>query len=103
MVWLTAGLMILILLALLRAILGPTVIDRLLAINAISSMIVAIILLLAFFHDNYSFVDVAIVFVLCGFIGNLWILRVLAPERWNQRLSQVKGILEKEEEVVSSD
>jgi len=35
MLWLLVGLMILILFVLLRAIIGPTVIDRLLSINAI--------------------------------------------------------------------
>lgn len=74
--------MILILLVLFRAIIGPTVIDRLISINAITTKISAIILLLAFIRTEYGFIDIAFVFILCGFVGGLWILKVLTPDDW---------------------
>lgn len=86
--------MVLILLALLRAIIGPTVIDRLIGINAITSMVSMIILLLAFYRGEYEFIDVALVFMLCGFAGGLWIIKVLTPSVWNfkmPRLKEMKG------------
>lgn len=89
--WILAGLMALILAVLLRAILGPTVIDRLISINAITSKVSAIILLTAFARGEYGFVDVAFVFMLCGFVGGLWILRVLTPGDWQLRIPGLSG------------
>lgn len=103
MLWLLVGLMVLILLVLLRAIIGPTVIDRLLSINAISSKVSVIILLMAFMRGDYGFIDVAFVFILCAFVGGLWILRVLTPGDWQLRLPELGGFEGDEEEGVSHD
>lgn len=84
--------MLLILLALLRAIIGPTVIDRLIAINAISSMVSMIILLLAFYRSEYEFIDIALVFMLCGFVGVLWIIKVLTPSVWHFTMPGLKEL-----------
>ena len=84
--------MLLILLALLRAIIGPTVIDRLIAINTISSMVSMIILLLAFYRTEYEFIDIALVFMLCGFVGVLWIIKVLTPSVWQFKMPGLKEL-----------
>lgn len=104
MLWLLVGLMVLILFVLLRAIIGPTVIDRLLSINAISSKVSVIILLMAFMRGDYGFIDVAFVFILCAFVGGLWILRVLTPSDWQLRLPELGGFEgDGGEEAVSHD
>lgn len=90
MLWLTVGLVVLMLLVLLRAIIGPTVIDRLISINAISGKVSVIILLLAFVVEDYGFIDVAFVFMLCGFTGGLWILKVLTDGDWNIEMPELK-------------
>ena len=95
--------MILILLALLKAIIGPTVIDRLIAINAITSMASVIILLLAFYIGDYGFVDVALVFMLCGFAGGLWIVKVLTPSVWEFKMPRLKELHGNGEDVSSDD
>ena len=95
--------MVLILFVLLRAIIGPTVIDRLLSINAISSKVSVIILLMAFMRGDYGFIDVAFVFILCAFVGGLWILRVLTPGDWQLRLPELGGFEGDGEEAVSHD
>lgn len=95
--------MVLILLVLLRAIIGPTVIDRLISINAITSKVSVIILLMAFARGDYGFIDVAFVFMLCGFVSGLWILRVLTPGDWQLRLPGLGGFKGDGEEVVSHD
>ena len=74
---------------------GPTVIDRLIAINAISSMASMIILLLAFHRNEYEFIDIALVFMLCGFVGVLWIIKVLTPSVWKFKMP---GLREWEED-----
>lgn len=95
--------MILILLALLKAIIGPTVIDRLIAINAITSMASVIILLLAFYIGDYGFIDVALVFMLCSFAGGLWIVKVLTPSVWEFKMPRLKELHGDGEDVSSDD
>lgn len=95
--------MILILLVLLRAIIGPTVIDRLIAINAISSKVSMIILLLAFYRREYEFVDIALVFMLCGFVGVLWIIKVLTPSVWDFHMPGLKELEESRKGGSSDD
>lgn len=63
-----------------RAVLGPTAVDRLVASSAISTKGMAVILLLAYTNDNMSYIDVALVLALCGFVGLLALLRSLLPE-----------------------
>lgn len=103
MLWLPVGLMVLILFVLLRAIIGPTVIDKLISINAISSKVSVIILLMAFWRGDYGFIDVAFVFVLCGFVGGLWILRAMTPGDWQLRLPGLDGFEGEGEEAASHD
>lgn len=92
-----------ILVVLLRAIIGPTVIDRLISINAITTKVSMIILLIAFVIGEYGFIDIAFVFMLCGFVGGLWILKVLTPGDWQLRLPGLKGFEGDREEVTSID
>lgn len=105
MVFFLLGLTLLILLVLLRAIIGPTVIDRLISINAITGKVSVAILLLAFSREKYGFVDIAIVFMLCGFAGSLWIIRALTPGDWQLKLPGAKGQQADQEkgDVVSND
>lgn len=103
MLWILAGLMILIILVLLRAIIGPTVIDRLISINAITSKVCVIILLMAFVREDYGYFDIAFVFMLCGFVGGLWILKALIPGDWQLRMPGFKGFEGDSEEGASND
>ncbi len=95
--------MILILLVLIRAIIGPTVIDRFIAINVISSIVSVMILLLAFYRQEYGFIDIAIVFMLCAFAGGLWIIKVLTPSVWTFKVPRLKELVNKKEEEPKND
>ncbi len=88
-----------------RAVLGPTAVDRLLASSAISTKGMAIILLLAYSNNNMSYIDVALVLALCGFVGLLAMLRSLLPadaasltEEIEHRPGQLVHFVGKEEE-----
>ncbi|HZJ84412.1 MAG TPA: monovalent cation/H+ antiporter complex subunit F [Syntrophomonadaceae bacterium] len=101
--WILAGLMLLILMSLLRAVIGPTVIDRFVAINAITSKVSVIILLLAFARGEFEYIDIALVFMLCGFVGGLWIIKVLTPSVWEFSMPRLKKTKEDGEEVTLDD
>lgn len=81
LLWFLCGILVLILLAIIRAIALSTALDRLLVVNAVSTMVCIVILLLAFIRSDFGFIDVALVFILCGFIGTASILRTIFRTR----------------------
>lgn len=100
MIWLLIGITILIFIALIRAIIGPTVIDGLISINAITGLVSIFILLMAFFTKEYGIIDVAFVFMLCAFVGGLWILKVLTPGDWKLSLPDFKDFNSDKEDAL---
>jgi len=75
--FLVGGLVIISLLAIARAYSGPTVLDRVVAMNMITTNVVLTILIFAYIDKSYYYIDVAFVFVLGAFIGTLCILKLL--------------------------
>jgi len=59
----------------LRAILGPTVWDRILGLNLLSSKIVMIIVVFAFLLEKSYLLDIALIYALFGFVGVVMIAR----------------------------
>ena len=63
--------------ALIRAIKGPTVYDRILASNALGTKTVLMITVLGFVvGDPELYIDIALMYVLIGFIGTVAVLKV---------------------------
>ena len=62
-------------LALVRARLGPTVFDRMLALNMFGTKTVLLIAVIGFFTDRPDFLDVGLLYVLINFIGMVAVLR----------------------------
>ncbi len=71
------GLSIASLISIIRAYYGPSVLDRVVAINIITTNVVVIILIFAYIDRSFYYIDVAFVFVLGAFIGTLCILKLL--------------------------
>lgn len=62
-------------LALLRALLGPTLFDRILAVNMFGTKTVLLVAVLGVISGQSSFLDIAIVYALINFIGIIAVLR----------------------------
>ena len=62
-------------LALLRAALGPTVYDRVMAVNSFGTATVLFIAVLGFLNGRPDFLDLALVYALINFIGTLAVLK----------------------------
>ena len=63
--------------ALIRAIKGPTVYDRILASNALGTKTVLMIAVLGFvMGDPELYIDIALMYALFGFIGTVAVLKV---------------------------
>ncbi len=62
-------------LALVRAILGPTVFDRILAVNMIGTKTVLLIAVVVFLTGRPDFLDIALIYALMNFVGTIAVLK----------------------------
>ncbi|HEX2138076.1 MAG TPA: monovalent cation/H+ antiporter complex subunit F [Woeseiaceae bacterium] len=62
-------------LALVRALLGPTVYDRVLAVNMFGTKTVLLLSVVAFLYGRTDFLDLALAYALINFIGVLAVLK----------------------------
>ena len=62
-------------LAIARALLGPTIYDRIIAVNMFGTMTVLIIAVLAFLTGRMDLLDIAVVYALINFIGIIAVLK----------------------------
>jgi multicomponent Na+:H+ antiporter subunit F len=67
----------LIVLSLIRLVKGPTAPDRVVAMDAVNTLVVAGMIVLGIVYQQIIFVDVAIVYALLSFVGTLYIARQL--------------------------
>ncbi|MEZ4424082.1 MAG: monovalent cation/H+ antiporter complex subunit F [Gemmatimonadota bacterium] len=70
-----AGILVAMALALGRAVLGPTVFDRILAVNMFGTKTVLLIAVIGFLTGRPDFMDLALVYALMNFIGTLAVLK----------------------------
>ena len=71
------------LLALIRALAGPTVFDRILSANMFSTKTVLLISVLAFLTQRPSFLDLALLYALINFIGVVAVLKFVRYGRYD--------------------
>jgi len=71
----TFGILVSMSLALARALLGPTVYDRVLAVNTFGTKTVMLIGVVGFLTERPEFLDLALVYALINFIGTLTVLK----------------------------
>ncbi|MEA1889562.1 MAG: monovalent cation/H+ antiporter complex subunit F [Pseudomonadota bacterium] len=64
-------------LALARALMGPTVYDRIAAINMFGTKTVLLIAVFAFLSGRMDLLDIALVYALINFIGVVAVLRLV--------------------------
>lgn len=64
-------------LALVRALKGPTVFDRILAINMFGTKTVLLIAVIAFLSGRMDMLDISLVYALINFIGVVAVLKLV--------------------------
>ena len=60
---------------LIRALRGPTVYDRVLAVNTFGTLTVVVLALHGFLTERPEFLDIALVYALINFIGTVAVLK----------------------------
>ena len=71
----TLALLITMLLTLFRALVGPTIFDRILAVNSFGTKTVLLIAVYGFLTGRPDFVDIALVYSLINYIGTIAVLK----------------------------
>jgi multicomponent Na+:H+ antiporter subunit F len=71
----TAAILLVMILMLIRALLGPTFSDRILAMNSVGTTTVLFIALLGFMTDRPEFLDIGLLYALINFVGTVAILK----------------------------
>ncbi len=82
-VFLISGVVLLIgmLLILIRALLGPTVFDRVLAVNSFGTKTVVFLAILGFISGRADFLDIALLYALMNFIATIAILKFIEQRK----------------------
>lgn len=71
------ALLIIMAIALVRAFIGPSVYDRIMAVNMFGTKTVLFIAVFGFFTGRPEFLDIALVYALINFIGVIAVLRLV--------------------------
>ena len=67
-------------LATVRLVLGPTAPDRVIAVDAVNTLVIASMILFGVVFKEIIFVDVAIVYGLLSFVSTLYITKYIGGE-----------------------
>jgi multicomponent Na+:H+ antiporter subunit F len=73
----TAALLVCMAMSLTRSILGPTVFDRILAVNSCGTKTVLLIAVYGFLSGRPDFLDLALVYALMNFIGTIAVMKFI--------------------------
>ncbi len=76
LVFVSGMLILALLLVLVRALRGPSVFDRILAVNAAGTKTVILVVLLGFLSMRPEFLDIALLYALMNFVVTIAILKV---------------------------
>ncbi len=71
----TLALLVALALALARAVLGPTVIDRVLAANTVGTLAMLLLAVIGFLSGRPEFLDLALVYGLLNVLGTIAVLK----------------------------
>jgi len=78
-------------LALIRAILGPSVYDRVLAVNMFGTKTVLLLSVIAFLYGRPDFLDLALAYALINFIGVLAVLEFFRSRAEHRGAQQARS------------
>ena len=72
-----AAVLVATVLVIARALIGPTVFDRIIAANAAGNAAILLLALFGFFTDRPEFLDIGLVYALLNIIGTFAVLKFL--------------------------
>ena len=84
------GILACMILAMARAVLGPTVYNRILAVNSFGTLTVLLIAVLGFMTGRPDFLDIALVYAFINFISTIAVLKFIryGDMGWPRNISE---------------
>jgi len=79
------------LIVLLRLFIGPSLYDRVLAVNSFGTKTVLLIAVLNFLGGRPEFLDIALLYALINFVGTIAILKFFRYRSFQRALSSIRG------------
>jgi len=97
MLWIQIVLLIYLIIYIARIIEGPSIWNRLLGVNLVMTKIILIIIVFSSVHDTGYFLDFAIIYAICGFIGTIFLAnfmsdRVIADKEENNSMQKKRKL-----------
>lgn len=77
MIYFTIVLILAIIFAAIRGVKGPTAVDRVIALDNLTIIITAGLVLLSLFFERYIYLDIALIYGVLSFIGVLTLARYI--------------------------
>lgn len=90
----TIAILVVMLLAIIRCVVGPTLYDRILAFNMFGTKTVLLISILGFLMGRPEFLDIALVYALINFISVIGVLRFSDSVEFKHQLQEQTSIKE---------
>ena len=81
LIFATIAILVVMALALARALLGPSVFDRILAVNMFGTKTVLFICVVGYLNGRADFIDIALIYALVNFIGTVAVLHFFEYNR----------------------
>jgi multicomponent Na+:H+ antiporter subunit F len=66
--------------SMIRVVIGPSIVDRLIGLNMVGAQVLAILVLMAFKEKLPVYLDVALVYDIFGFIGILAVTKLISKK-----------------------
>jgi len=85
------AILVTIALALARALMGPTLYDRILAVNMVGTKTVLLIAVFAVLSGRTDMIDIALMYALINFIGVVAVLKLVEQGNFHTSGDDVKG------------
>ena len=92
------SLLVALLLLVVRACLGPTIYDRILAVNAFGTITVLFLALIGFASGRPDFLDIALLYTLINFVATIAILKFFRYRSLQIPLNQQPATTQESEE-----
>ncbi len=86
------------LIVLLRLFAGPTLYDRVLALNSFGTKTVLLLGILNFLGGRPDFLDIALLYALINFVGTIAVLKFFCYRGFHQPLSAIRAGTQKDRE-----
>lgn len=77
MIILAGAILVLVVICLIRLVLGPTIPDRMVALDVMNTLVVGLLVVVGVAIDRFIYVDVAIVYALLSFVSTLYLAKFI--------------------------